>query len=163
MRGSFLRRGGTAAMFVAGIGAAVLGFASSASAATTLYDSGTMKVRMFISGGGVNTLNKCLNDAKDGRVQYQNNACDQVSTAGNSLELEHVKATALTTTVPSRILFRGNDVKVKISGGFAKAVNLCVNDAKDGYVKSQVNKCVQSAQAGNLVTITNVLTTIYDR
>lgn len=159
MRKSVLRRGGAAAMFLAGIGAVIFAFSPGAQAATVLYQNNNANVR--VTGDEAVAMNKCINDAKDGVIQTQINACQQISTAGNIVELENVSIYVQATTFPHYLLYQAGGVNVEVSGGPVAAVNLCVNDAQDGFIQTQQNACVQAATAGNIVNLTGVWVTVY--
>jgi hypothetical protein len=45
---------------------------------------------IIISGGTARAINSLVNDAQDGVISRQNNACTQFATAGNLLQLSGV-------------------------------------------------------------------------
>jgi hypothetical protein len=139
-------------------GPAVLLSAAPAGASAPVYAARRVSVR--ITGGDVIALNRCVNDARDGVINTQQNACRQVATAGNFLELDD--STVVVSARPDgHPDFSRSDVDVEVSGGTATAVNECVDDAQDGVVDSQLNACQQSASAGNLLRVTNVSIAVY--
>lgn len=150
MHKSTLRRGGASVVFLAGIGAAVFGLSSVAQASNVLYQNDNANVR--VSGGEATALNECINDAKDGYIQTQQNSCDQVATSGNVVTLENVNVYVQRATFPFVLLYRNNNVTVEMTGGAMDAINSCVNDARDGVIQTQLNACKQVATAGGLVT-----------
>lgn len=154
MRRSVLRRG-VVAMFIAGVGAGVFGFTSSAQAGMLpLFQDDDANVR--VSGGQATAINQCINDAQDGVIQNQRNACVQVANSGNILSLQNVNVYVIQPTYPYGVMFSDNDVNLELSGGVARAINQCVNDAKDGLIQTQVNACRQVAGAGNYLSLEDV-------
>jgi hypothetical protein len=132
--------------------------AGAAGAAGPVYTARRVSVR--ITGGDVIALNRCVNDARDGVINTQQDACRQVAGAGNFVELDdsNVVVSARPDGSPD---FARSDVDVEVSGGSATAVNECVDDAQDGVIDSQVNACQQSASAGNLLRLSNVSVAVY--
>jgi hypothetical protein len=102
------------------------------------------KVSIEITGGVVTAINQCVNDATDGVIQDQQNACTQVASAGNLV------------TVGDITVFTRKKVSVEVTGGVATAINQCVNDATDGVIQDQQNACTQVASAGNLVSLESI-------
>jgi hypothetical protein len=50
-------------------------------------------------------------------------------------------------------IYQASNVTIKVSGGDALALNRCLNDSQDGVINTQINSCVQVANAGNLVEL----------
>jgi hypothetical protein len=138
-------------------GSAVLVPAVPAGAAGPVYAARRVSVR--ITGGDVIALNRCVNDARDGVINTQLNACRQVASAGNFLELDDTNVVVAARPDGSTDFSR-SDVDVEVSGGTATAIDECVNDAQDGVI-DQTNACVQTATAGNLLRVTNVTIAVY--
>jgi hypothetical protein len=145
-----------------GIAATALGAAFSlavclsgpASASTVLYQNSKANVK--VTGGEVTAMNDCIVDARDGVIQTQTVACNQIATAGNLVALEGVSVWVTSATPPARVLYHGGKVKVSVSGGLASAMNVCIADAQDGVVQTQTVACNQVATAGNLVNLSSV-------
>lgn len=154
MRKGTLRRVGVAGMFLAGLGATVFGLAATAQAATVLYQGDNVTVR--VSGGDAAAVVSCVNDARDGIIQTQQNACLQTAQAGNVFEIDDTEIWVQTTTFPSRVLFHQSNVNVDLTGSTLNATALCLNDAQDGLIQTQRNSCTQSVFAGNIVTLQRV-------
>jgi hypothetical protein len=131
-----------------------LALSTPASASVVLYQNDNAKVQ--ITGGAAVALNACIADAKDGVIQTQIVACNQVAGAGNFVELNNVSIRVLPVTPPFFNLYRGNNVNVKVSGGLAAAANACVADAQDGVIQTQIVACNQVASAGNAVNLSGV-------
>lgn len=148
------RRIGIAATALGAAFSLAVGLSGPASASAVLYQNSNANVK--ISGGEAVALNACVADAQDGVIQTQVVACNQVATAGNLVELEHVSVWVTSLTTPPRVLYRGSDVKVSVTGGLAVAINACVADAYDGVIQTQIVACNQVASAGNLVSLTGV-------
>jgi hypothetical protein len=151
-----LARGGITAATL-GLGSVLLGN-HPASAAAPIYIGSAVTVK--VTGSDASALNHCLDDARDGVINTQLNACRQVATAGHAIRLRNVdirvfggSARRMPTTV--------SHVRVVISGGPAAAISSVVNDAQDGTVTVQTNTCVQVATAGNLLQISGVAVAIY--
>jgi hypothetical protein len=104
-------------------------------------------VSITVSGGAAAAINECVNDASDGVIQIQQNACDQTASAGNVV------------TVDSIVVSASRNVSVDINGGIAAAINECVNDASDGVIQIQQNACDQAANAGNVVDVGDITVT----
>jgi hypothetical protein len=134
-----------------------VGFASQADAAI-LYESENVNAK--VSGGEAVALNLCMNDARDGVIQTQQNACDQIADAGNIVELDGVSVYVFAPNTWRPVLFSDRNVTVELTGGLAAAMNLCLNDAEDGIIQNQSNACRQSASAGNIINLTNVGITV---
>jgi hypothetical protein len=144
--------GGTG-VFVAAMGSALFGF-SSVATASSLYEATNVNVK--VTGDDATALNKCINDAKDGAIQSQQNACLQSASASNLVTLEDATVFVLSSGFPSALLFNKTHVNVEVSGGAVNAINACVNDAQDGFIQSQQNACAQTAVAGNVLSLTKV-------
>lgn len=114
--------------------------------AITVYQS--KNVTITVGGGTVTAINECVNDASDGVIQNQLNACDQAASAGNVV------------TVASITISASKNVTIDVNGGTATSINECVNDASGGASQNQQNTCVQVASAGNIVDVgaVNILT-----
>jgi hypothetical protein len=153
MRTAFARRGGVAAATLGATAALMLGFSGPASAAV-LYQNDNANVR--VSGGEAIAFNACIADAKDGVIQQQQVACNQIATAGNAVILDNVYVLVTPAGQSYPILFQKNNVNVTVSGGLAAAANLCVADAKDGVIQQQQVACNQFAAAGNMVVLSGV-------
>jgi hypothetical protein len=145
-------------VFIAAMGAALFGISSAASAAPLFH---AVNVTVKVSGGDATALNQCINDAKDGLIQTQANACTQSSQAGNILLLEDETVFVLSNGFPAAILFAQAHVNVEITGGTVAAINACVNDAQDGFIQTQVNACNQTAVAGNSLALKNINVTVF--
>lgn len=148
-------RAGALAAAVAGT--VLLGLAPTASAATPDYSARNAFV--VLTGGESTALNLCLNDARDGVINTQQNACNQIATAGNIVSLDNV--TAFVAPAGGGGAFSGGHATVALSGGTANAVNQCVNDSKDGVINTQINNCNQYAVAGNLIILSGITVNIY--
>lgn len=107
--------------------------------AITVYRS--KNVSIIVSGGEATAINRCVNDASDGVVQDQRNACEQAAGAGNVV------------TVDSITISTSKDVSITVSGGEATALNECVNNASNAAQQDQQNACVQVASSGNTVEV----------
>jgi hypothetical protein len=149
-----------AALATAAIAGSML-FAASAPASATALVYQQDNVNVKVSGGEVTALNQCINDAKDGVIQTQANACLQVSSAGNLLTLDKVSVWVLPSSGIGFPLFSASNVTITVTGGLASAINSCVNDARDGFIQTQTNACAQSATAGNLLNLTKVGVAVY--
>lgn len=136
-----------------------LALSAPASAAVILYQHNNAKVQ--ITGGEAVALNACVADAKDGVIQTQVVACEQVASAGNYVELNDVSIRVTPVNPPFFSLYQGNHVDVKVSGGLAAAINACVADAEDGVIQTQIVACKQYAAAGNAVNLSNVSVEVY--
>lgn len=159
MRISTLRRG---AMLIAAAGAALFAFSSTASAATVEeeWDSANIK----LAGGEALALNLCLNDARDGVITTQQNACTQIATSGDMISLENVNLYVWDGGW-SWQYYQGhyNSADVVLGGNAMAAANLCINDAQDNwYIDTQINSCMQTASAGNLITLTGVYVAVLE-
>ncbi|GAA2511955.1 hypothetical protein GCM10010435_40060 [Winogradskya consettensis] len=148
---------GSAAMFAAAAGAS-LTLAAPAIAAP-LFSASNVIVK--VSGGEAIALNECIQDARDGVIQLQQQSCDQVSTAANLLSLENVSVFVQKNSFPSALLFSKTKANVDITGGTVSAYNSCIQDASDGFIQSQQQACSQVANAGNIVTLTGVGVTVF--
>src|SRR5512134_2148479 len=87
------------------------------SGAITVYRS--KNVSITVSGGVATAINRCVNDASDGVVQDQRNACDQAAGAGNVV------------TVDSITISTSKNVSITVRGGASTAINECVNNASN--------------------------------
>jgi hypothetical protein len=101
-------------------------------------------ITITVSGGTATAINQCANDASDGVIQNQRNACEQAASAGNVV------------TVGSITVSGSKNVTIDITGGTATAIDECINDASGGTSQTQQNVCVQVAYAGNTVDIGDV-------
>jgi hypothetical protein len=110
--------------------------------AITVYRS--KNVSIIVSGGAATAINRCVNDASDGVVQDQQNACDQAAAAGNIV------------TVDSITVSTSKNVYITVSGGSATAINECVNNASDAVQQDQQNACVQMASSGNTTEVGDI-------
>jgi hypothetical protein len=152
------RLGARTAVMVAAVGAALFGFSTAASASALIYQANNVNVK--ISGGEVTAMNVCINDAQDGIVT-QINECTQVASAGNLLQLEDVSIWVFPAFGPPWPLFEDRNVTAEVTGGLASAINVCANDALDGFIV-QANACTQAASVGNLVNMTRVSVSVFE-
>jgi hypothetical protein len=150
----FGRRFGLAATTLGTAFALALGLSGPASASVILYQNSNANVK--VTGGEVTALNLCIADARDGIIQTQIVACDQIATSGNLVTLEGVSVWVTSATPPRSLLFHDDQVDVSVSGGIANAINVCLVDAEDGIIQTQIVACRQIASAGNLVNLANV-------
>jgi hypothetical protein len=150
----FGRRCAIAATTLGAVFSLALGLSGPASASVILYQNSNVDVR--VSGGDVVALNACVADAKDGIIQTQILACNQVASAGNLVVLEGVSVWVTSATPPKALLYRSNYVNVSVTGGMASSINTCVADAQDAIVQTQIVACNQVASAGNLVNLAGV-------
>jgi hypothetical protein len=152
------RAGLIAALAIVG---ALLPFASSANADAVIYTADHVNVK--ITGGEAIAANACINDASDGVINTQINACHQVASAGNILELDGVGIYVFNggDCYCGRPLFSANRVRVTLTGGLASAMNACINDSQDGVINYQLNECQQVATAGNIVQLFNVYVQVW--
>jgi len=148
------RRLGVAATTVGAAFSLMLGLSGPASASVIVFQNSNANVKF--TGGEALALNNCIADAQDGIIQTQVVACNQIATAGNMVQVEHVSVWVTSTTRPSRLLFHDDQVDISVSGGLAAAINTCIADAKDGIIQTQIVACNQFASAGNLVTLAGV-------
>lgn len=153
MRTTLGRRVGIAAAAFGAASSLLVGLSGPASADVVLYQNDKANVRF--TGGEVTAMNNCIADAKDGVIQTQFVACDQIAVSGNLVSLDNVNVWVTPAYRVGPILFQKNNVTISVSGGLANAINNCVADAKDGFIQTQVLACRQAATAGNLVTVTN--------
>lgn len=112
------------------------------SGAITVYQS--KNVSITVSGGTATAINQCVNDASDGVIQDQKNACDQAATAGNVVLVESISISA------------SKNVTITVTGGSATAINECVNNASNAESQSQENACIQVANAGSTVDVGDI-------
>ena len=154
MRATSVRRSGIAAATLGATFSLLLGISGPASASIVLYQNDNANIKA--SGGEVTALNACIADAKDGVIQTQQLACNQVAGAGNAVDLENVSVWVTPAGAIGPILFKKKNVDISVSGGIANAMNLCVADAEDGFIQTQQLACTQVASAGNLLSLTNV-------
>jgi hypothetical protein len=140
---------------------AILPFMSAANADALIYTNDQVNVK--VTGGEAVAANACINDASDGVINTQINACHQVATAGNILEMEGVGIYVFNggNCYCGLPLFSRNRVRVVLTGGLASAMNLCINDAQDGVINYQLNECQQVSTAGNIVQLMNVYVEVY--
>ncbi|MDQ1289371.1 MAG: hypothetical protein QG622_2937 [Actinomycetota bacterium] len=147
-----------AVVAVGALGLMLTGFVSPANALAPVFQAEDVSVR--IVGGEATALNQCINDAQDGVINTQTNSCEQVATGGNSVILDNVTAIVMPKSGVGAPLFYGSNVTAEVSGGLMSAMNLCLNDSKDGLINTQLNACKQSATAGNTLMLTGVAVTI---
>jgi hypothetical protein len=144
----------------AAIFCALLGLGASANAASLVYSASNVSVK--VSGGDALALNNCMNDAKDGFIQTQQNYCYQVATSGNIVQLEDSSIWVFSSSCYCGLpLFSASHVTVELTGGVANAINNCINDAQDGVIQTQLNACQQYSVAGNIVMLSNVTVAVY--
>jgi len=149
--------GGVAAVAI--VGSMLFGVSTQASATALVYQNDNVTIK--VSGGDAIALNQCINDAKDGFINTQQNACDQIASSSNLVQLENVSVWVYPTAGISLPQFSRSHVNVEVTGGdLVHAINLCLNDAKDGVINNQANACKQAATAGNLVTLSGVSVTV---
>jgi hypothetical protein len=137
----------------------VLLLAGTASANALIYSASSVNVK--VTGGEALALNNCLNDARDGVIQTQLNACGQFASSGNIVQLDDASIWVFSNGFTGLPLFSRSHVTVELTGGMADAVNNCVNDAQDGFIQTQANACAQTATAGNIVALTGVTVSVY--
>lgn len=154
-----IRRLAAAAGTFAAAASLSLALSTPASASVILYQNNNARVQ--ITGGEAVALNACVADAKDGVIQTQLVACQQVASAGNWVDLSDVSIRVAPVNPPFLSLYQGNHVNVKVSGGLAAAINACVADAEDGVIQTQVVACNQYATAGNAVNLSGVSVEVY--
>jgi hypothetical protein len=104
-------------------------------------------VRVVVSGGTATAINACLNDATDGVIQKQKTACRQAASAGDLVSLSSIT------------VYQSKNSTITVTGGTAKAINRCVNDATDGVIQKQQNACRQASSAGNVVVVAEIAIT----
>lgn len=149
MRNSAFRSCGVGIVFLV----TVFGFSTMARA--SLFEASNVDVR--VSGGQVAAFNQCVNDARDGIIQTQINACQQLAQANNILELDDVAVDVINDSSPDeRPLYENDNADIRLSGGAARAANQCVNDAQDGFLQVQANQCVQFSIVNNVLILKNV-------
>jgi hypothetical protein len=112
----------------------------------TVYES--KNVTITVSGGTATAINECVNDASDGVIQNQQNACNQAASAGNLVAVGRITISA------------SKNATIDVNGGTATAGNACVNNASGGASQTQQNACIQVSDSENIVDIghINVLT-----
>jgi hypothetical protein len=121
-----------------------------AASAGNFVDGGSISVyrsknvSISVSGGTATAINRCVNDAADGVIQNQQNACDQTASAGNVVVVDSITISA------------SKNVTVDISGGTATATDECVNEAVGDGTQTQQNVCVQVATSGNVVEVGDI-------
>jgi len=159
LRSNVVRRGGMLAVFAA-ISSVLIGLSSSASASALIYQNDNASLK--ITGGEAIALNACINDAQDGVINTQINACNQVATSGNIVELDNVGLYVFASSCYCGLpLFHSSNVHVEVTGGVASALNLCLNDSRDGVINTQINACNQYAVAGNIAFLSGVRVGVY--
>ena len=82
------RRIGIAATALGAAFSLAVGLSGPASASAVLYQNSNANVK--ISGGEAVALNACVADARDGVIQTQVVACNQIASAGNMVNLAGV-------------------------------------------------------------------------
>jgi hypothetical protein len=100
-------------------------------------------VVITVSGGAATAINKCVNDASDGVIQNQRNACDQAASAGNVVTVDSITVS-------------GKNITIDVTGGTAASINECVNKASGGSSQDQQNVCVQVSSSGNIVEVGDI-------
>lgn len=154
-----VRRGGMLAILAA-VSSVLIGLGSPANAGALIYQNDNASVK--ITGGEAIALNSCINDAQDGVINTQINACDQIATSGNIIELDNVGLYVFSSACYCGLpLFHANNVQVEVTGGVASAINLCLNDSRDGVINTQINACRQYAVAGNIAFLSGVSVGVY--
>lgn len=110
----------------------------------TVYQS--KNVTITVSGGTATAINECVNDASDGVIQSQLNACDQAASAGNVVAVASITVSA------------SKNITIDVTGGTANSINECVNEASASgdASQNQQNTCVQVSSSGNLVDVGSV-------
>lgn len=98
-------------------------------------------VAVTVSGGTATAINKCVNDASDGLIQNQRNACNQAASAGNVVTVDSITVSA------------SKNITIDVTGGTAASINECVNKASGGSSQDQQNVCVQVGSSGNAVDV----------
>ena len=101
-------------------------------------------VVITVSGGTATAINKCVNDASDGVIQNQRNACNQAASAGNVVTVDSITVSA------------SKNITIDVTGGTAASINECVNKASGGSSQDQQNVCVQVGSSGNTVDVGDV-------
>ncbi|MDQ1307767.1 MAG: hypothetical protein QG671_3600 [Actinomycetota bacterium] len=133
-------------LFLSGVQGSSFAFADSTDPSTTsdilVFQDTHMSVE--VSGAIATAINECVNDAVDSVIQTQQNACEQVAIASNTVE------------VGSIVVASSTDVSIVVTGGVATAIDQCVNDAVDSVIQTQQNACEQVAVAGNTVTVDEI-------
>lgn len=153
------RTGAIAALFVAA-GLVLLGLGTPANASALVYQASNVTVK--VSGDDALALNRCINDSQDGVINTQINSCEQISTAGNLVQLENSSIWVWSGNCACGLpLFSSSHVTVELTGGLVSAINECLNDAQDGFINTQINNCRQYSTAGNLVTLSGVSVSVY--
>jgi hypothetical protein len=85
-----------------------------------------------------------MNDASDGVIQNQRNACNQAASAGNVVTVDSIKISA------------SKNITIDVTGGTATSINECVNEASGGDSQNQQNTCVQVGYSGNTVDVGDI-------
>jgi len=146
------------AAFILAAGGASLAIAAPAVAAP-LFQASNVNVK--VTGGEATALNACIQDARDGLIQTQLQACNQIATSANLVTLENVGVYVQKNAFPSALLYQKNKATVELSGGTVSAYNSCVQDAQDGFIQTQVQSCTQVANAGNILSLTGVTVAVF--
>ncbi|MDQ1294527.1 MAG: hypothetical protein QG608_2411 [Actinomycetota bacterium] len=102
-------------------------------------------VSVTVSGGLAEAINQCINDAVDGIVETQLNACEQSANAQTLVLVESISITS------------SEKVRLSIDGGTATAVNSCIDLIENGTVTEQINACSQAATAFTVVQVGDIL------
>jgi hypothetical protein len=108
----------------------------------TVYQSKNSTIT--VTGGTATAINECVNDATDGVIQNQHNACQQAAAAGNLVTVAQITVTA------------SKNITITVTGGTATATDECINNATGGQDATQENACIQLADAANLVDIGDI-------
>ena len=127
--------------------------------AAPLFQASNVNVK--VTGGEAIALNACIQDARDGVIQTQQQACNQIAIAGNLVTLENVGIYVQKNAFPSALLYQSNRATVELSGGPVTAYNSCVQDAQDGFIQTQEQACTQVATAGNVLSLSGVTVAVY--
>jgi hypothetical protein len=159
MSKSRLARSSAAAAVFAILGMLVLGVTTAANADALIFSASNVNVK--VTGGDAIALNNCINDARDGVIQTQLNACNQVASAGNIVQLDDSSIWVFANGFTGLPLFSHSHVTVELTGGLMNAINSCVNDAQDGVIQTQQNACAQSSTAGSIVALTGVTVAVF--
>ena len=140
------------------LGVFLLGLAVPANATPgTVHRTRDAAVR--ITGSSAAAVARCVNDARDGVIQTQQNACDNTAIAGNVLELDNV-AIVVQPAGGGSGQYSARNATVDISSGPVTAIAECVNDARDGVIQTQQNACNNTAIASSMLVLSGVTVTV---
>jgi len=98
-------------------------------------------ITLSIDGGTASSVNSCIDLLENGTVEEQINACSQASAAFTVVEVGDI------------LVEDSEKVKIKISGGKARAVVECVTSVVDGTADEQRNDCTYTVTEGSVVTV----------